>query len=168
MYLQRMMKNGEWCDTIMIKAIASMWSIRISVIYANNFHQVKFHHDVAACQADIVLLHNGHYVHGHYIATVHSAGDNFLIGWVHKDEAGYDRDTDKMEQQHWLDFDWQEEGDNPMVTIPLDSYNALTTKYGTEGVTLIGKREYDILLRKAEMYDKIKRFMMKGETSKKH
>ena len=55
-----------------------------------------------------------------------------------------------------------------MVTIPLDSYNALTTKYGTEGVTLIGKREYDILLQKAEMYDKIKRFMMKGETSKKH
>ena len=72
MYLQRMMKNAEWCDTI--------WSIRISVIYANNFHQVKFHHDVAACQADIVLLHNGHYVHGHYIATVHSTGDNFLIG----------------------------------------------------------------------------------------
>ena len=57
-----MMKNGEWCDTIMIKAIASMWSIRISVIYANNFTQVKFHHDVAACQADIVLLYNGHYI----------------------------------------------------------------------------------------------------------
>ena len=72
MYLQHMMKNAEWCDII--------WSIRISVIYANNFHQVKFHHDVAACQADIVLLHNGHYVHGHYIATVHSTGDNFLIG----------------------------------------------------------------------------------------
>ena len=31
-----------------------------------------------------------------------------------------------------------------MVTIPLDSYNALTSKYGTEVVTLIGKREYDI------------------------
>ena len=145
-YLQRMMKNGEWCDTIMMKAIASMWSVKISVIYANNFHQVKFRHDVAACQADIVVLYNGHYVHGHYIATVHAAGDNFLIGQVHKDEEGYDRDTDKMERQHRLDYDWQEEGDNPMVTLPLDSYNALTTKYGTEGVTLIGKREYDILL----------------------
>ena len=43
-----------------------------------------------------------------------------------------------------------------MVTIPLDSYDVLTSKYGTEGVTLIGKKEYDILLRKAEMYDKIK------------
>ena len=32
-----MMKNAEWCDTIMIKAIASMWSVRISVIYANNY-----------------------------------------------------------------------------------------------------------------------------------
>ena len=51
-----------------------------------------------------------------------------------------------MEWQHRSDFDWQEEGDSPMVTIPLDSYNALTSKYGTEGVTLIGKREYDILL----------------------
>ena len=77
---KRMMKNGEWCDTIMIKAIASMWSIRISVIYANNFTQVKFRHNVAACQADIVLLYNGHYVNGHYIGTVHAAGDNFLIG----------------------------------------------------------------------------------------
>ena len=145
-YLKRMMKNGEWCDTIMIKAIASMSSVRISVIYANNFTQVKFRHDVAACQADIVLLYNGHYVNGHYIATVHAAGDNSLIGRVHKDEVGYDRDTDKMERQHRSDFDWQEEGDSPMVTIPLDSYNALTSKYGTEGVTLIGKREYDILL----------------------
>ena len=161
-YLKRMMKNGEWCDTIMIKAIASMWSVRISVIYANNFTQVKFRHDVAACQADIVLLYNGHYVHGHYIATVHAAGDNFLIGRVHKDEVGYDRDTDKMERQHRSDFDWQEEGDNAMVTIPLDSYNALTSKYGTEGVTLIGKREYDILLRKAEMYDKIKKVYDEG------
>ena len=51
-----------------------------------------------------------------------------------------------MEWQHRSDFDWQEEGDNFMVTIPLDSYNALTSKYGTEGVTLIRKREYDILL----------------------
>ena len=85
-------------------------------------------------------------MHGHYIATVHAAGYNFLIGRVHKDEVGYDRDTDKMEQQHQSDFDWQEEGDNPMVTIPLDSYNALTSKYSTEGVTLIGRREYDILL----------------------
>ena len=162
MYLKRMMKKGEWCDTIMIKAIASMWSVRISVIYANNFTQVKFRHDVAACQADIVLLYNGHYVHGHYIATVHAAGDNFLIGRVHKDEVGYDRDTDKMERQHRNDFDWQEEGDNAMVTIPLDSYNALTSKYSTEGVTLIRKREYDILLQKAEMYDKIKRVYDEG------
>ena len=103
-YLKRMMKNGEWCDTIMIKAIASMWSVRISVIYANNFTQMKFRHDVAACQADIVLLYNGHYVNGHYIAAVHAAGDNFLIGRVHKDEVGYDRDTDKMERQHQSDF----------------------------------------------------------------
>ena len=49
-----------------------------------------------------------------------------------------------------------------MVTIPLDSYNALTSKYDTEGVTLILRREYDILLRKAEMYDKIKKVYEKG------
>ena len=67
-----------------------------------------------------------------------------------------------MEWQHRLDYDWEEEGDNPMVTIPLDSYNVLTTKYGSEGVTLIGKREYDILLRKAEMYDKIKKVYDEG------
>ena len=85
-------------------------------------------------------------MHGYYIATVHAVGDNFLIGRVHKDEVGYDRDTDKMEWQHRSDFDWQEEGDNPMVTILLDSYNAPTSKYDTEGVTLIGRREYDILL----------------------
>ena len=157
-----MMKNGEWCDTIMIKAIASMWSVRISVIYANNFTQVKFRHDVAACKADIVLLYNGHYVNGHYIGTVHAAGDNFVIGQVQKDKVAYDRDTDKMERQHRSDYDWQEEGDSPMVTIPLDSYDALTSKYGTEGVTLIGKKEYDILLRKAEMYDKIKNIYEEG------
>ena len=69
-----------------------------------------------------------------------------------------------MEWQHRLDFDWQEEGDNPMVTISLGSFNALTAKYGTEGVTLIGRKEYDILLRKVEMYDKIKKVYDEGET----
>ena len=49
-----------------------------------------------------------------------------------------------------------------MVIIPLDSYDTLTSKYSTEGVTLIGKREYDILLRKAEMYDKIKNVYEEG------
>ena len=67
-----------------------------------------------------------------------------------------------MERQHRSDFDWQEEGDNTMVTIPLDSYNALTSKYGTEGVTLIGKREYDILLQKVEIYDKIRNVYEEG------
>ena len=51
-------------------------------------------------------------------------------------------------------IDWTMTG-KKKVTIPLDSYNVLTTKYGSECVTLIGKREYDILLRKAEMYEKI-------------
>ena len=96
-YLELMMKNGQWCDTVMIKAIVSMWAVKISVIYADTFYQVKYHHDDAACYADIVLLYNGHYVHGHYIATVHACGDNFLIGIPHRPDEGYDRDTDRME-----------------------------------------------------------------------
>ena len=44
----------------------------------------------------------------------------------------------------------------------LDSYNAITSKYGTDGVTFLGWSEYEILKRKAEMYDKIKQVYEEG------
>ena len=49
-----------------------------------------------------------------------------------------------------------------MVLLPLDSYNAITSKYGTDGVTFLGWSEYEILKRKAEMYDKIKQVYEEG------
>ena len=32
-----------------------------------------------------------------------------------------------------------------MVLVPLDSYNAITSKYGADGVTFLGWSEYEIL-----------------------
>ena len=79
--------NKVWCDTIMIKGIASMWSVKITVMYADTFYKVPYHHELASSLADIVLLFNGNYVNGHYCATLKVRGDNFVIG-SHMQEKG--------------------------------------------------------------------------------
>ena len=126
-YCQYMRQNGTWCDLIMLKVIASMWSCRISVIHADTFYQTKIRHDGHPNHADIVLVFNASYHHGHYITTVRTNGENFILGIPEKHEC-YDRDSDRVERAKRKEFDWCEEGEKELVVVPLEVYKMLIYK----------------------------------------
>ena len=89
-YLKYMMQI--WCDSIMLKGLTSMWVAKITGVYTDTLYQVKYHHDIAACNANIILLYNSNYVHAHYITTLKVHGDNHPV-------EGYNRDhDDRMER----------------------------------------------------------------------
>ena len=157
-----MMKNKVWCDTIMIKGIASMWSVKITVMYADTFYKVPYRHELASPLADIVLLFNGNYVNGHYCATLKVRGDNFVIGIPYAGE-GYCREDDRMERSGRGDYEWSEEGEVPMVSMPLESFNELLSKYDEGEITVIPRSEYDMLKKKADLYDEMRKMLDKGK-----
>ena len=126
-YLLHMMKDGTWCDLVALKAIASMWAAKITVISANTFYQTKIRHDGPAQGADIVVLFNGNYILGHYVSCLKTNGSHFIIG-IPEEGPGYLRMTDRVERSKRGDFDWQDEGDVELCYIPLDVYLQLREK----------------------------------------
>ena len=126
-YCHYMRKNGTWCDLIVLKVIASMWSCRITVIHADNFYQTRIRHDGHPNEADIVIVFNASYHHGHYITTVRTNGENFILGIPEKHEC-YDRSSDRVERAKRKEFDWCEEGEQELVMVPMEVYKMLIYK----------------------------------------
>ena len=126
-YCHYMRKNGTWGDLIMLKVIASMWSCKITVIHADHFFQTKIRHDGQVKEADIILVFNASYHHGHYITTVRTNGENFILGIPEKHEC-YDRSSDRVERAKRKEFDWAEEGEQELVVLPMDIYKMLMYK----------------------------------------
>ena len=120
-------KNLVWCEPIMLKAITSMWVCRITVIHADNFYQTKIRHKGDPYNADIVLVFNASYHHAHYLATVKTNGENFILG-IPENADGYERSTDRVERAQRKEFDWKEEGEQELVVVPLDIYKMLVYK----------------------------------------
>ena len=133
-YCEYMMKNGTWCEPVMLKAIASMWSAKITVIHADNFFHTTIRHKGDPFNADIVIVFNASYFHGHYISCLRTNGENFIIGSPERD-AEYDRGLDRVERVRRQDFDWMEEGEGEMMVVPMEVYK--------------------MLIYKAEQYDKV-------------
>ena len=126
-YCLHMMKRGIWCDAIMMKAIASMWSAKITILHADGFFETKIRHTGDLYTADIIVLFNGSYVHGHYISVVRTNGQNFIIGKPERDQD-YDRESDRLERFQRQDFIWREEGEEEIIMVPMDIYNMLFYK----------------------------------------
>ena len=103
-YLEYIIKDEVWCEPIILKAIVSMWAARITIIHADTFYQTKIRHQGTPYNADIVLVFNGSYHHAHYIATVRTNGENFILGIPEKCE-GYERDKDRVERAKRKEFD---------------------------------------------------------------
>ena len=126
-YLQTMSRDKEWCDQIVIKAISSMWGAKITVLQADTLYQNKYRHDGDPQEADICLLYNGSYLHGHYLACVRTNGTNFLLG-IPEMAEGYNRVQDRIERRLRNDFMWSEEGDDEIMAIPVSLYAKLLDK----------------------------------------
>ena len=126
-YCKKMMKNKVWCDIVALKAIASMWAAKITVINADTLYRTNIRHDGLPQEADFVLLFNGNYVNGHYVSCLRTDGKNFIIG-VPEEGPGYDRGGDRIERKMREDYDWQEDGEEEMVCIQMSLYKTLLHK----------------------------------------
>ena len=84
-------------------------------------------HDGDPQDADICLLYNGSYLHGHYLACVRTNGTNFLLG-VPELAEGYSRVEDRIERSLKNDYTWAEEGDDAIMAIPINLYASLLNK----------------------------------------
>ena len=126
-YCEYIMKNGKWCEPIMLKAIASMWGCKITIIHADNFYQTKIRHQGDTYNADIVMVFNASYLHAHYITCIRTNGENFIVG-IQKEDEEYDWSLDRVERAKRKNFDWEEEGEHDLMVIPMDVYKMLVYK----------------------------------------
>ena len=126
-YCLHMLKDGIWCDGIIMKAIASMWAAKITIVHADTFFESKLRHNGDLFNADIVVLFNGSYLHGHYISCVRTNGENFIIANPERD-PDYNRESDRLERAQRQDFTWREEGEAEIMMLPMEVYNMLFYK----------------------------------------
>ena len=68
-WCQYILTDKNYCDSIFVKLLASMWGIRITLIRSDNCQQLKFRHDLDLEDADLVLLFNLIPVNEHYSAV---------------------------------------------------------------------------------------------------
>ena len=135
-YLLEMMKNQVWCDMVCLKAIASMWGAKITVINADTLYRTNIRHKGLPQDADICVMFNGNYITGHYVSCLKTNGQNFIIG-IPKEGPGYRRETDRIERKMRGDYDRKKDGEEDLMVIPISVYKTL--------------------VHKAEQYDKMKK-----------
>ena len=104
-----------------------MWGAKITVLNADTLYENKYRHDGDPQDADICLLYNGSYLHGHHLACVRTNGTNFLLG-VPELAEGYNRVEDRIERRMRNDYMWAEEGDEEIMAIPVSLYASLLNK----------------------------------------
>ena len=126
-YLQHMMKDRTWCDLVALKAIASMWAAKLTVIAADTFYQTRVRHDGPCQGADICVLFNGNYVLGHYISCLKVDGSHFIIG-IPEEEPGYNRWTDRVERKGRADYDWRDKDEEELAYLTLSQFMELRVK----------------------------------------
>ena len=69
-WCQYILTNKNYCDSIFVKLLASMWGIRITLIRSDSCQELKFRHDWPLEDADLVLLFNSIPLNGHYNAVI--------------------------------------------------------------------------------------------------
>ena len=55
-FLQFMLKPSTYADSHIIMVMSMIWNIRITVVYANNCHELRFRHHKRLAQADLVMV----------------------------------------------------------------------------------------------------------------
>ena len=69
-WCQYILTDKNYCDSIFVKLLASMWRIRITLIRSDNCQELEFRHNFTLEEADLVLLFNSLPVNGHYNAVL--------------------------------------------------------------------------------------------------
>ena len=53
-----MKNNLVWGDSVILSLLASMWSIRLTIVGSRSLHEVRFRHDLNLEFTDIALVYN--------------------------------------------------------------------------------------------------------------
>ena len=61
-----MKNNLVWRDSAILSLLASMWSIRLTIVGSRSLHEVRFRHDLDLEFTDIALVYNTSEGNGHY------------------------------------------------------------------------------------------------------
>ena len=69
-WCEYILEDKNYCDSIFIKLVASMWGIRITIVRTDNCAELKFRHNFKLDDVDMSLLYNGAPSQGHYNALI--------------------------------------------------------------------------------------------------
>lgn len=97
-YLEYIVKDGVWGDSIMIYLIASMWGLRVTVLAADTCREERFRHDWDLKNVDIGLLFNGSVYCGHY-SSLHRLDGNLLDCTSLRKSQGFNQEVDVKERK---------------------------------------------------------------------
>lgn len=96
-YLQYMLTDRKWLDSIFIRLVSSMWGLRITVVQSVNCAELRFRHDKPLDEVDIVLLYNCNENCGHYNGVIRT-DSRFLECTKLIKSPNFDDKVDKAER----------------------------------------------------------------------
>ena len=78
-WCQEMLKDKVYGDLMLLKLVASMWSIRMSVVRADTLTEIRIRHDLPLEKAECVLVFSGVPVQGHYCGAIKGTSDTSFL-----------------------------------------------------------------------------------------
>ena len=148
-WCQEMLKDKVCGYLMLLKLVACIWSIRITVVRADTLIEIRIRHDLPLEKAECVLVFNGVPVQGKYCGVIKGTSDASFLKLDCKKvtrNQKYDKETDAMERLQRKDVLW-DLGDESLVGEKI----------------LIDRREYETLKRKAAQLDQVN-IVLRGES----
>ena len=110
-YFKYINRSREYGDTIMIKIIASLWAVKITILRSDSLSEMRFRHDSELDAVDMVLVYNSKPVHGHYSPAICVEGgqaETLEIGENLARSKHYDPEVDRLERKSLGLWRWRE------------------------------------------------------------
>ena len=110
-YFKFINRSREYGDTIMIKIIASMWAVKITILRSDSLSEMRFRHDSELDAVDMVLVYNSKPVNGHYSPAICVEGGKPESLEIREDlskSKHYDPEVDRLERKSLGLWRWRE------------------------------------------------------------
>ena len=69
-YFKHMVKDKTWGDIVCLYLIASMWSLRVTVLNSSTLGEMRIRHYMSFSLVDLPIVFNSHEVYGHFSACI--------------------------------------------------------------------------------------------------
>ena len=92
-YFKHMVKDKTWGDIVCLYLIASMWSLRVTVLNSSTLGEMRIRHNMSFSLVDLPIVFNSHEVYGHFSACIRGNKEMLFAGKLLKSN-GYDVEKD--------------------------------------------------------------------------